>query len=36
MNEDEAGLGMGTLYMWAKQDNYGKYKELTLRICIQL
>ena len=29
MNEDEAGLGLGTLYMWAKQDNYGKYKELT-------
>ena len=26
---DNNGLGLGTLYMWAKEDNYGKYKELT-------
>jgi P4 family phage/plasmid primase-like protien len=26
---DNDGLGMGTLYMWAKEDNYGKYKEIT-------
>ena len=26
---DENGLGIGTLYMWAKEDNYGKFKELT-------
>lgn len=24
------GLGMGTLYMWCKQDNFEKYKELTV------
>ena len=23
------GLGVGTLYLWAKEDNFGKYKELT-------
>ena len=29
-NMESNGLGVGTLYMWAKEDNYGKYKELTV------
>ena len=34
---DNDGLGVGTLYFWAKQDNMAKYKELTrknLRKCM--
>ena len=26
---DNDGLGIGTLHLWAKEDNFGKYKELT-------
>ena len=26
---DHDGLSIGSLYLWAKQDNFGKYKELT-------
>ena len=26
---DSDGLGIGTLFLWAKEDNYGKYKEIT-------
>ena len=26
---DANGLGLGSLYMWAKEDNFGKYKEIT-------
>ena len=26
---DNDGLGMGSLYLWAKEDNYEKYKEIT-------
>jgi P4 family phage/plasmid primase-like protien len=26
---DENGLSVGSLYMWAKEDNYGKFKEIT-------
>ena len=28
-NMDSSGLGLGTLYMWCKQDNLMKYKEIT-------
>ena len=35
--DDNDGLGLGTLYLWAKEDNLEKYKELSeqnLRKCM--
>ena len=28
---DNDGLGLGTLYLWCKEDNFKKYKELSRR-----